>query len=146
MLDRLRTPGNLGTIVRTAHAVAARGVLLVEPSCDLFAPEAVRASMGSLFAVPVSGIAPDTALALVRAWPGDTLALAMAGETDFRRPVLSPALVIAGSESDGVDARLAAATRRRVALPMPGGAESLNVAAAVAVMLYAVTFPVSGSA
>jgi tRNA G18 (ribose-2'-O)-methylase SpoU len=55
-------------------------------------------------------------------------------------------LIIAGSESGGVDPALAAAARRRVSLPMPGGAESLNVAAATAVMLYAAAFPSDPSA
>jgi TrmH family RNA methyltransferase len=146
MLDRLRNPGNLGTIIRTAHAVAAAGVVLVEPACDRFAPEAVRASRGSLFSVPVASATPDQALALVAGWRGDTLALAMTGESDFRQPVARPVLIIAGSESDGVDPALAAAARRRVALPMPGGAESLNVAAATAVMLYTAAFPSDPSA
>lgn len=146
MLDRLRNPGNLGAIIRTAHAVAAAGVILVEPACDPFAPEAVRASMGSLFAVPVAAVSREEALALVAGWRGDTLALAMAGESDFRQPVSRPALVIAGSETGGLDPALAAAARRRVALPMPGGTESLNVAAATAVMLYAAAFPPDASA
>jgi RNA methyltransferase, TrmH family len=146
MLDRLRTPGNLGSIIRTAHAVGAHGIVLVEPSCDPFAPEAVRASMGSVFAVPVATVEPQTALALTGAWPGDTIALAMTGDGDFRQPVAQPALIIAGSESDGVSPTLATAARRRVALPMPGGTESLNVAAATAVMLYAAAFPSTASA
>jgi len=146
MLDRLRTPGNLGTIVRTAHAVAATGVILVEPSCDPFAPEAVRAATGSVFAVPVSTMTPDAAVALVRAWRGDTLALSASGDCDFRQPVSRPALLIAGHEGDGVSPALTAAARRRVALPMPGGTESLNVAAATAVMLYALAFPADASA
>ena len=146
MLDRLRTPGNLGTIVRTAHAVAATGVILVEPSCDPFAPETVRAATGSLFAVPVATMTPDAAVALVKAWRGDTLALSASGDSDFRQPVSHPVLVIAGHEGDGVSPALAAAARRRVALPMPGGTESLNVAAAAAVMLYALAFPADASA
>jgi TrmH family RNA methyltransferase len=143
MLDRLRNPGNVGTIVRTAHAVAASGIILVEPSCGPFAPESARASMGSLLAVPIATAAEAQALDLIRGWRGDTLALAMDGDRDFRRAAALPCLLVAGSEDEGVSPALAAAAGRRVALPMPGGTESLNVSAATAVMLYQVAFPAS---
>ncbi len=141
MLDRLRNPGNVGTILRTAHAVAAAGVILVEPSCDPFAPECVRASMGSIFRVQIVSVNEDDALRLVQAWPGSTVALTADGDPDYRAPAPEPRLLIAGSEGDGLAPALQSAARRRVALPMPGGTESLNVAIATSVMLYALRFP-----
>ena len=125
-LDGVGDPGNVGAIVRTAHALLD-GTVALGPDCaDAYGPKATRASMGSLFARPpavVSGIGetPGPRVALV-AHGGDGLAaLADAGT------------VCLGAEREGLRAEVAAACDALVTIPLHGGAESLNVAAAAAV-------------
>ena len=97
-LDRVRDPGNLGTIVRTADAVGAGGVLLVGETCDPTSVEAVRASMGSIFAVPVLEGSQDDFLALAARWPGAVVGTALAAAAHYRRAALgAPILLVMGS-------------------------------------------------
>ena len=142
----IRNPGNLGTILRTAEATGVSSVVLVGETCDPFSPEAVRASMGSVFAVRLTRRAREDFLLDLRGWPGDTVALAAdAGET-FRRTYAPPVLLVLGGESEGLDYAIRAGCRTSVRIPMVPGVDSLNVAAAAAVMLYEVQLPFISSA
>jgi len=138
VLEEIRDPGNLGTIIRTADAAGAAGVLLVGNACDPFSREAVRASMGSLFAVPLARIDGDELALLAAHWPGDVVATAMTAGEDFRSTYRRPALILMGSEGSGLSPLLSALGTRQVRIPMAGRTESLNVAAAAALMLYEV--------
>jgi TrmH family RNA methyltransferase len=145
-LEEVRDPGNLGTILRTADAAGASGVILVGATCDPFSREAVRASMGSLFAVPVARTDPAGLEALAAAWPGDVVGTHLAGAEDFRaRPYAAPVLLVMGNEGKGLSDRAAALCRRLVRIPMAGRLDSLNLAVATALMLYEIRrsdFPV----
>jgi TrmH family RNA methyltransferase len=138
LADGLQDPGNVGTIVRTADAVAATAVLVGAGSADPFSPKVVRATMGSLFHLPVLGprdLAPD-----VRSLQGSgvvVLATALGAErsiyeTDLTRPVAW----LVGNESAGLTAELRDMADEVVAIPMPGRAESLNAGIATAVCLF----------
>jgi TrmH family RNA methyltransferase len=138
-LEEVRDPGNLGTIIRTADAVGASGVVLIGRSCDPSSPECVAATMGSIFSVPVAPLEQDAFLALARAWPGDVAALIVGATEDIRRARLrEPVLLLMGREGPGLGAELAAAATRRLAIPMAGRAQSLNLAVATAIAAYQV--------
>lgn len=140
-LEDIRDPGNLGTIIRTADALAIRHVVLVGESCDPFSPEAVRATMGSLFGVTLTRIATAKFASLLDEWPGEIVATAADARSDFRRAYQRPTLLLMGSEGSGLSAELAAKANVSVRIPMPGQAESLNVATASALLLYEIKRP-----
>jgi TrmH family RNA methyltransferase len=140
-LEDIRDPGNLGTIIRTADAVSVRHVVLVGESCDPFSPEAMRATMGSLFGVKLSRLSTKQFLSALAEWPGETVATAADAKTDYRRTYARPTLLLMGSEGSGLSAALAAQANVSVRIPMSGGAESLNVATASALMLYEIRRP-----
>lgn len=135
-LEDIRDPGNLGTIIRTADAVSVRHVVLVGESCDPFSPEAVRATMGSLFGVRLNRMSTKQFGKVLSQWAGEIVATAAEAATDYRRTYARPTLLLIGSEGSGLSAALAAQANVSVRIPMSGGAESLNVATASALMLY----------
>ena len=140
-LEDMRDPGNLGTIIRTADAVAASGVILVGQSCDPYSGECVRATTGSIFGVPLVRMETEAFIALCKTWRGDVVGTHLKATEDFRRTYKSPALLVMGSERRGLSEELVAACNSLVRIPMPGGAESLNVATATALMLYEAVKP-----
>ena len=137
-LDRVRDPGNLGTIIRTADAAGASGVVLIGECTDPFALEAVRATMGSLLAIPLYRCSEDEFLA----WQGhagaQVIATHLDGAVDYRTVdyAAKPTVLLMGNEQSGLPDRLAEAADVRVRIPQQGSAESLNLAIATAVMLY----------
>ena len=136
-LEAVRDPGNLGTIVRTADAVGARGVALIGSTCDPYSREAVRASMGSIFNVPLVRMSVERFLAWAAAWEGDVVGTHLSGREDFRAaPYRGPTLLAMGSEGPGLSPGLAAACSRLVKIPMAGRLDSLNLAVATALLLY----------
>lgn len=140
-LEDMRDPGNLGTIIRTADAVAASGVILVGQSCDPYSGDCVRATTGSIFGVPLVRMETEAFIGLCKTWRGDVVGTHLKTTEDFRRPYKSPTLLVMGSERRGLSDELAAACKTLVRIPMPGGAESLNVATATALMLYEAVKP-----
>jgi TrmH family RNA methyltransferase len=125
-LDGVGDPGNVGTIIRTAHALLDATVALGPGCADPYGPKATRASMGSLFGRPpalVAGVdeTPGPRVALVAHGGEGPAALAGAGT------------VCLGAEREGLRPEVVAACDARVTIPLHGGAESLNVAAAAAV-------------
>lgn len=140
-LEDMRDPGNLGTIIRTADAVAASGVILVGQSCDPFSRDCVRATTGSIFGVPLVRMETEAFIALCKNWQGDVVGTHLKATEDFRRKYKSPALLVMGSEGRGLSEELSNACKSLVRIPMPGGAESLNVATATALMLYEAVKP-----
>ena len=84
-LEEVRDPGNLGTIIRTADAVGAKGVILIGQSCDPYAHECVRATMGSIFAVPLVKMTREAFLGWRQDWPGDVVGTLLEAREDFRK-------------------------------------------------------------
>ncbi|MCC6734708.1 MAG: RNA methyltransferase [Bauldia sp.] len=141
-LESPKDPGNLGTIVRTVDAVGADGVVLVGPSVDPFSTEAVRATMGSLFHVPIARVTEGEFLTLRAAWPGTVVGTHLSGAVDYREADYSkPVLLMMGNEQSGLSQRLAAAADQLVRIPQAGQADSLNLAVATAVTLYEIRRP-----
>ncbi|HZZ87085.1 MAG TPA: RNA methyltransferase, partial [Caulobacteraceae bacterium] len=139
-LEAVRDPGNLGTIIRTADAAGCGGVILVGDCCDPFSVEAVRATMGSVFAVNVARATAAEFLAWRETWPGSVVGTLLTSTTDFRAADYAPpSLILMGNEQAGLTPELAAACDVTVKIPMRGRADSLNLAVATGVMIYAVT-------
>jgi len=137
--ERLRDPGNLGTILRTGDAVGAGGLILIGECVDPFSVEAVRASMGALFTVPVVRADWADFLAWLRTGPGQLVGLSLDTDTDHRSArYAAPTFLLTGNEAQGMPNDYAAACDLLVKIPMLGKADSLNAAVATAVMAYEV--------
>ena len=139
-LDRVRDPGNLGTVIRTVDAVGAKGVILVGDTTDPFAVETVRATMGSIFAVPVARASEQAFLAWRKGFGGLVAGTHLKGSVDYRTVDYggSPVVLLMGNEQQGLPESLADACDRLVRIPQAGRADSLNLAVATGVMLYEV--------
>jgi TrmH family RNA methyltransferase len=136
-LDEIRDPGNLGTIIRTIDAVGASGVILVGNCCDPYQREAVRATMGSLFAVPIVKVERSAFIHWAAAWPGDRVGTHLDATADFRDgDYAGPTLLVMGREGPGLSDEVGAVCNRLVKIPMAGKLDSLNLAVATALMLY----------
>jgi len=136
-LEGVRDPGNLGTIIRTVDAVGGCGVTLVGNCVDPYAREAVRATMGSIFNVPLARMTLAECLPWLSRWPGDIAGTHLSATEDFRaRPYRAPTLLLMGGEGPGLSQELSGACTRLVKIPMAGRLDSLNLAVATALMLY----------
>lgn len=137
----VRDPGNAGTIIRTADASGAIGVVLAGNSVDPYNPKTVRASVGSLFRVPIAlDDDPAEAIRAVQREGFTVLAADGAGELSLfdADTILKGRIAwLFGNEAWGLPDELAALADHRVSIPILGGAESLNLATAAAVCLYA---------
>lgn len=135
--ERLRDPGNLGTILRTGDAVGAGGLILIGECVDPFSVEAVRASMGALFTVPVVQAEWEQFLPWLRAGPGQLVGLSLDTDSEYRAAqYAAPCFLLTGNEAQGMPEDYAAACDLLVKIPMRGKADSLNAAVATAVMAY----------
>tara|TARA_R110000796_G_scaffold160476_1_gene277312 strand:- start:1221 stop:2033 length:813 start_codon:yes stop_codon:yes gene_type:complete len=136
-LYEVRDPGNLGTILRTADCAGISGVILIETCCDPYSFEAVRASMGSIFDMPFATASFDQ----FNAWRkglGLTMSAASVNGTarHDRTDFTSGSVLIMGNEQSGLPPEAEAACDQLCLIPMRGGADSLNLAQATAIMTY----------
>jgi RNA methyltransferase, TrmH family len=143
VLDGVQDPGNVGTMLRTALALGAGGLVALKGTADLTNPKVIRAAMGASFRLPAVPAAPEEFVAWARLqrceiWIGDT-----AGESPERLPRRSneraPVALVLGNEGAGVSPVLETAATRRIAIPITGQVESLNVAVAAGILLYETT-------
>lgn len=136
-LYQIRDPGNLGTILRTIDCAGAGGAVLIDQCCDPYSVEAVRASMGSIFDVALARCDLDTFNTWRLKAGLKTVAASINGkgrhtDVDFRHP----SLILMGNEQAGLPPSVEAACDHLCRIPMRGGADSLNLAQASAIMLY----------
>ncbi|MCJ8237084.1 TrmH family RNA methyltransferase [Peteryoungia algae] len=139
-LDRVRDPGNLGTIIRTADAAGASGVILVGDCTDPFSMETVRATMGSMFALPLVKTTPADFLKWKKSVDARLVATHLAGAVDYRTIDYrsKPVILMMGNEQSGLPDDLAKAADKLARIPQVGMADSLNLAVATGVMLFEV--------
>ena len=137
-LDRVRDPGNLGTIIRTADSAGADGIMLIGETTDPFSLEATRASMGSIFNVPLVQMKTDEFLDWRPKWNGNVIGTHLKGAVDFRNIDYQsePVLLLMGNEQQGLPDELAECCDKLALIPMHGSADSLNLAIATGVMLF----------
>ncbi|MCX7587759.1 TrmH family RNA methyltransferase [Phenylobacterium sp. 58.2.17] len=139
-LHRVRDPGNLGTIVRTADAAGCGAVILVGDCCDPFSVEAVRATMGSIFAVPIAKATEAEFAGWRSSWPGSVVGTLLSATVDHRQASYAkPAMILMGNEQQGLTPEMAALCDVNVKIPMRGRADSLNLSVATGIMIYAAT-------
>ena len=139
-LEQVRDPGNLGTIIRTADAAGCGGVILIDDCVDPYSVEAVRATMGSVFAIQLARCDRAEFLAWRATWPGSVVGTRLDAVNGYRdAPYAVPTLILMGNEQAGLTDALAGACDVTVKIPMRGRADSLNLAIATGIMAYAVT-------
>ncbi len=140
-LDGVQDPGNVGTILRTADAAGFDGVLLSEQCADVFSPKVLRATMGSVFRMPMllTAALPQELTRL--AGEGYSILSSQLDGTPFyeRQGVAEWFVLVIGNEGNGVSPAVQATATHRLRLPMRGGAESLNAAVAAGIMMYELT-------
>lgn len=140
LLDDLRDPGNLGTILRTAEGAGMSGVILSRESVDLFNPKAVRSTMGAIFRVPFY-YAEDLARTIdcLKQRQIPVYGTMMQGSIVYDEPdYRMGAGIVIGNEANGISGKVAAHLTQTIYIPMEGSLESLNAAVSAAVLMYEV--------
>lgn len=138
VIDRPEKPGNLGAILRTADAAGVDGVIVCG-GVDLHNPNVVRASLGTVFTMPVAEATADAAIAWLRQHDVRLVATTPDAATPYTAVDLTgPVAIVMGSEAEGLSAQWLAAADLRVVIPMFGRADSLNLATATALLMYEV--------
>ncbi len=138
VVQAVKDPGNLGTILRTGDAVGAGGVILLDDCCDAYGVEAVRASMGAIFTQSLTLTDGPTFFAWAKG-RGFVAGAALTDAVDYRElDYPAPTFLLLGNEQAGLPPDYAARCDALVKLPMRGRADSLNVAVAAGVLAYAV--------
>lgn len=138
VLDRIGDPGNLGTMIRTADAAGISGIVLLAGCTDIFAPKAVRSTMGSLLHIPVAeGICEADFISWARK-NGYEITVTCLENADslYQTDLQGPVAVVVGSEAEGVSDGLLEAAVKKVFIPMEGQAESLNAAVAAGIVMF----------
>lgn len=136
-LEGVKDPGNLGTIIRTADAAGAKGVVLVGNTTDPFALETTRATMGSIFALPLVRLSEEAFKDFAKSWSGAIVGTHLDGATDYRKVSYNrPCILFMGNEQSGLPAQLSECCTDLVKIPQSGRADSLNLAIATGVMLF----------
>lgn len=142
VLEQVRDPGNLGTIMRTVDAIGADGVILIDQCCDPYSVEAVRATMGSLFSVKLVQTTREDFIKWRAGWTGDVIGTTLQTSVDFREvKPKSPVLLMMGNEQAGLSDALREIATTCIRLPMNGRADSLNLSVATGICLYALMEP-----
>ena len=137
LLERIEKPGNLGALLRSADAAGAHGVIVCDPVTDLFNPNVVRNSQGSLFSLPIVVAESAAALAFLRQRKIAVVATTPDTDHDYwEMNLCGPVALALGSEKDGLTKFWLDAADHRARIPMAGLADSLNVSAAAAIALY----------
>ena len=136
VLEDIQDPGNLGTIIRTADAFDFTAVIMSSSTCDPFNEKTLRASMGSVWHLPLVTMPLEDAFAFFAGNNIDSLAMHLKGEDLNEADLKLPAAYLIGNEGRGLTPETSAKCTRLVKIPMPGKAESLNAAAASAITGY----------
>lgn len=138
VLDRLQDPGNIGTILRTADAAGYLGAILMKGTADIYSPKAARAAAGSLFRLPVlTADTPEQAVRLLKRYGKTVICTApTAGVQYYDANFAENAAVVVGNEGNGVCEEFLEQSDLLVRIPMEGTVESLNAAAAAAILMY----------
>ena len=137
LVDKVQDPGNMGTIIRTAHAAGAAGIVMTKGTVDIYNDKTLRSTMGSIFYIP---IVEDDSLDFVKLLKKEGYKLVVSslqGKNNFFEENLQGKVMIAvGNEGNGVSDEVYDIADIKVKIPMPGEAESLNVAVATSIMIY----------
>lgn len=137
VVEGVEKPGNLGAILRSADGAGVSAVIAADPRTDLFNPNAIRASLGTIFALPVVAAASEDVRAWLAAHGVRPVAAIVEAATPYTRADLTgPVAIVLGSEAHGLSTAWRDEPLVAVSIPMAGVADSLNVSVAAAVLLY----------
>lgn len=137
VIEGVEKPGNLGAVLRTADAAGVHAVIAADPRTDLFNPNAIRASIGTIFSLPIAAAATAEVLSWLATSRIRTVAAVVGADQQYTAVDLTGPLAIAlGSEADGLSDAWRGAGITPIAIPMHGIADSLNVSIAAAVVLF----------
>jgi TrmH family RNA methyltransferase len=136
VVDRVRDPGNLGTILRSAEAAGASQVILTPATVDVYSPKVVRGAMGAHFHLPIAARVSWSEVAEVLEDRQILLAEAKGEKIYYEVDWTKPSVLIVSSEAEGASQKAKRLATGRIVIPMQGKAESLNVAVAASVILF----------
>lgn len=141
ILDEVKDPGNMGTILRTASAAGAQAVIMAPGCVDPFSPKVLRSGMGAHFGIPILTLTWSEITEFCKR-PGNNLSVCLAesasGTSMWTMDLRQPIAIIIGSEADGASVEAKQAADMVINIPMPGGSESLNASIAAGILLYEV--------
>jgi len=136
--DKVQDPGNLGTIIRTSHAAGVDGIILTKGTADIYNDKTIRSTMGSIFYIPI--YYDDSDFTLIKKLKEEGVALVTTSLEEsknfFSENLKGKVMLAVGNEGNGISNELFNLADKKVKIPMPGGAESLNVAVATAIILF----------
>lgn len=137
VVERVEKPGNLGALLRSADGAGLDAVIAADPVSDIWNPNAIRASLGTIFSTPVATATSAEALAFLRAHEIAVLAARVESATDYDTlDMTGPVALVVGAETSGLTPIWSGQGVTPVAIPMLGLADSLNVSASAAVLFY----------
>ncbi|WP_123054335.1 RNA methyltransferase [Clostridium sp. JN-1] len=137
LVDKVQDPGNMGTIIRTADAADALGVILTKGTVDIYNEKTLRATMGSIFHIPIIYDENLEKLSLLKKSGFKLIVSSLDADKSFYDLNLQGKVIIAlGNEGSGVSSQILNLADTKVKIPMPGNAESLNVSTAGAIMMF----------
>lgn len=136
--DKVQDPGNLGTIIRTAHAAGVDGIILTKGTVDIYNEKTIRSTMGSIFYIPI--YYDDSKFTIIKKLKDKGVALVTTSLQEsknfFNENLKGKVMLAVGNEGNGISEELFNLADKKVKIPMPGGAKSLNVAVASAIILF----------
>lgn len=138
LCDKIQDPGNLGTIIRTSHAAGVQGIILTKGTVDIYNEKTIRSTMGSIFYIPIHYDNENLTLVKQLKEKGFNIVVTSL-DTDknfFDVDLKGKVLLAVGNEGNGVSSEVFDLANTKVKIPMPGNAESLNVAIAASVIMY----------
>ncbi|WP_411680380.1 TrmH family RNA methyltransferase [Clostridium thailandense] len=137
LADKVQDPGNMGTIIRTAHAAGALGIVITKGTVDIYNEKTLRSTMGSIFHIPI--IHDDNLESIENLRENGFKLIVSSLDTDknfYDIDLNSKVIIAVGNEGNGISSELVDIADFKVKIPMPGGAESLNVSVAASIMMF----------
>lgn len=137
LCDKVQDPGNLGTIIRTAHAAGVSAIILTKGTVDIYNDKTIRSTMGSIFYTPIIYDNNLSFLNSLKEKGFSLVATSLEESKNFFDEDLSGKVILSvGNEGNGISEEIFALADKKVKIPMPGGAESLNVGVATSIILF----------
>ncbi|MCY6482765.1 RNA methyltransferase [Clostridium aestuarii] len=137
LVDKIQDPGNMGTIIRTAHASGAIGVVITKGTVDIYNNKTLRSTMGSVFKIPIIQDENLNVITDLKKKGFKLIVSSLEAENNFYDVDLTKKVIISvGNEGNGISKEVDDFADMKVKIPMPGGAESLNAAVSASVMMY----------
>lgn len=137
LADKIQDPGNMGTIIRSAHACGALGVIITKGTVDIYNDKTIRSTMGSIFHIPIIEDDNLKSINSIKKFGFKLIVSSLDAENNFYdEDIRGNVIISVGNEGNGISPEVMALGDIKVKIPMPGGAESLNAAVSASIMMY----------